>query len=70
MEGYFEQNICGTSKMNDKGRLHIEALNISEFHRLLEKAEKEACQLNETLGRLRNFQFDIDFSINEPTSET
>ena len=37
---------------------------------LLEKVEKEARQLNETISRLRNFEFNIDFSIAESTSES
>ncbi len=68
-EGHYIKNICGTQGKNAKGRLSIEVSNIPEFQELLQKAEKEACQLNETLRRLRNFEFDIDFSIAESTSE-
>ena len=69
MNGYYIKNIEETNKKGAKGRLKIEASNLSDFHGLLEKAEKEACQLNETLGRLRNFELDIDFSVADPTSE-
>lgn len=68
-EGHYIKNIYDAQGKNAKGRLSIEASNIPEFRELLQKAEKEACQLSETLYRLRNFEFDIDFSIAEPTSE-
>ena len=68
MEGYYTKNLYGTPDKNSKGRLRIEAMNITEFNLLLEKAEKEACQLNETLSKLRRFELEIDFSVEEPTS--
>lgn len=70
MEGYYSKNLYGTEEKNAKGRLKIEAMNLTEFKELLERAEKEACQLNETLSKLRNFEFDIDFSIADSTSES
>ena len=69
MQGYYTENLNGDSETNAKGRLRIEVSNLPEFDELLKKAESEAGQLNETLTRLRNFQFDIDFSIADPISE-
>lgn len=68
IEGYFTKNLHGTSEKNAKGRLRIEATNLTEFNELLGKAEKEACQLDDTLHKLRNFEFDIDFSVENSTS--
>lgn len=70
MEGYYTKNLYGMPEKNAKGRLRIEAVNLPVFKELLDKAEKEACQLNETLSKLRNFDFDIDFSIVDSTSES
>ena len=58
------------SRKNAKGRLKIEAVNLSEFKELLDKAEKEACQLGATLNKLHNFEFTIDFSVVDSTSES
>ena len=33
-------------------------------------AEKEACQLREILNKLHNFEFAIDFSVVDSTSES
>ena len=70
MQGYYTENLNGDSETNAKGRLRIEVSNLPEFNELLKKAESEASQLNETLTRLRNFQFDIDFSIADSISES
>ena len=70
MNGYYTKNLYGDNGTNAKGRLKIEASNLPEFKELLEKVEKEARQLNETISRLRNFEFNIDFSIAESTSES
>ena len=70
MEGYFTKNLYGSTEKNAKGCLKIEAVNMVEFEALLVKAEKEACQLNETLRKLRNFEFSIDFSVEDSTSES
>lgn len=68
MNGYYTKNLYGNNGTNAKGRLKIEASNLPEFKELLEKVEEEARQLNETISRLRNFEFNIDFSIAESTS--
>ena len=70
MNGYYTKNLYGDNGTNAKGRLKIEASNLPEFKELLEKVEKEARKLNETISRLRNFEFNIDFSIAESTSES
>lgn len=70
MEGYFSKNPYGVAEKNAKGRLKIEAVNLSEFKELLDKAEKEACQLGATLNKLHNFEFTIDFSVIDSTSES
>lgn len=70
MEGYFSKNPYGVAEKNAKGRLKIEAVNLSEFKGLLDTAEKEACQLRETLNKLHNFEFTIDFSVVDSTSES
>ena len=70
MGGYYIENLYGASEKNAKGRLKIQAVNFLEFKELLEKAEKEACQLNETLSKLHNFEFDIDFSVDDFNSKS
>lgn len=69
MRGYYVSGEMTNEENNAKGKLKIEASNLSEFDVLLQKAEKEACQLQETLSRLRRFEFDIEFYITNPTSE-
>ena len=64
MEGYFSKNPYGVAEKNAK------AVNLSEFKELLDTAEKEACQLRETLNKLHNFEFTIDFSVVDSTSES
>lgn len=46
----------------DGNHLMISAKNIPEFYDLLTQAEKEAQQLNDTIGKLSRFEFDIEFS--------
>lgn len=70
MEGHYTRNLYGEQERNAKGRLKIEASNLPEFRELLKQAEKEAGQLNATLSRLHNFEFSIDFSVAETTSES
>ena len=70
MEGYFQKNPYGVSEKKAKGRLKIAAVNLSEFQELLDKAEKEACQLRETLNKLHNFEFTIDFSVIDSASKS
>lgn len=68
MKGYYRYECTGTSSGVPSGRLSIEAMNLPEFHALIKQAKKEAGQLNQTLGRLENFEFNIDFGIKESTS--
>ena len=70
MTGYFLENPYGESRKNAKGRLKIAAVNLSEFKELLDTAEKEACQLRETLNKLHNFEFTIDFSVVDSASKS
>ena len=69
-ERHFERKISGATENNAKGRLKIEAVNLSDFKELLDMAEKEACQLREILNKLHNFEFAIDFSVVDSTSES
>ena len=46
MEGYFSKNPYGVAEKNAKGRLKIEAVNLSEFKELLDTAEKEGQELS------------------------
>lgn len=64
MHGYYRKD-CPES---GSGRLSIEAMNLPEFYDLINQAKKEADQLNQTLGRLENFEINIDFRIGETTS--
>lgn len=64
MEGYYRK---GCPKP-DSGRLSIEVMNLPDFYALIKQAKKEADQLYQTLGRLENFEFNIDFRVGETTS--
>lgn len=46
-------------------KLMVAAKNSQEFKRLIEKAEKEAQQLHETLRELSCFDFQIGFSVED-----
>ena len=48
-----------------KNSIRIEATNVSAFKKLIEKAENEARQLNETIHQLSCFELDIQFSFGE-----
>ncbi|WP_302626776.1 hypothetical protein [uncultured Eubacterium sp.] len=60
MNGYFEQNLKTENNQN-KGILNISVTNINEFKDLIEKATKEAHQLNETIDRLNTFHLQVEF---------
>lgn len=47
-------------------KLMISAENIPELHELIDKAKKEAEQLNQTLNQLSRFDLSIRFSIGNP----
>lgn len=47
----------------DKNSLKMAARNFTEFRELIERAEKEAQQLHETLRMLSCFEFNIELSI-------
>lgn len=59
MEGYFVPN-SETENNQSKGILNISVTNIGEFEKLIEKASKEARQLNETIDRLRRFDLQVE----------
>lgn len=59
MEGYFVPN-PETENNQNKGILNISVTNIGEFKKLIEKASKEACQLSETIDRLRRFDLQVE----------
>lgn len=48
-----------------KGKLHVSINKIPEFRELLEKAKKEAQQLNQTIQALSCFTIEVDFSTDE-----
>jgi hypothetical protein len=43
------------------GIIYFQATNINEFKELIEQAEKQAQQLNDTIARLSNFKFKFKF---------
>lgn len=47
-------------------KLMISAENIPELHELIDKAKKEAEQLNQTLNQLSHFDLSIRFSVGNP----
>ncbi|MBR3585844.1 MAG: hypothetical protein IKO00_07490 [Oscillospiraceae bacterium] len=49
----------------EKNSLLISARNFTEFRELLEKAEKEAQQLHETLRKLSCFEINVQLSIGD-----
>lgn len=63
MDGYYLSRIPGASEEAIEGQLEISVTNLPEFNELLQQAEKEACQLNKTLDRLRSFNLTIHFSV-------
>lgn len=65
MNGYFEQNTGPGNNRISKGVLNINVTNIEEFKTLIDKAKKEACQLNETIDKLHSFQLQIEFSTKD-----
>lgn len=68
MQGYYEQENSGKGLEVPTGRLHIEVMNLPEFKELINQAKQEADQLQKTINRLSNFDLNIDFSVEEPTS--
>ena len=44
-------------------RLMVSVRNIPEFHALLEKAQKEAEQLNNTIAQLSRFDLVVSFDV-------
>lgn len=62
MDGFYLSKVPGASEETIEGQLEINVTNLPEFNELLQQAEKEACQLNKTLGRLRWFSLNIRFS--------
>ncbi len=69
IEAHYNKNVYGIQGEEATGRLQIEVTNIPEFYELLQRAEKEAHQLNETISRLKSFELNIDFSIANSTLE-
>lgn len=65
MNGYFEQDAAPGNDRTSKGVLNINVTNIEEFKTLIDKAKKEACQLNETIDKLHSFQLHIELSTKD-----
>ena len=42
-----------------ENHLKIDAVNLPQFYALLDKAKKEAQQLNDSIAKLSRFEFDI-----------
>ena len=72
MKGYYDQNGKGRGTSAPTGVLSIRISNLSEFNELIEKARKEAEELEKTINRLQYFDLKIDFSegTNQIVSET
>ena len=66
MKGYYFQEVKNDGRT--VGCLKIEVSNIPQFNELLKKAQREACQLRETLDELSEFDLEIDFSVVEQTT--
>ena len=54
MEGYLHN-----------GKLYLNVTNMQDFKSLIEQAQEEAKQLNKTIQKLENFQFEIKLSEEE-----
>ena len=63
MEGYYVKREPESN--GPVGRLRLEVKNVPQFKALLEKAQKEARQLDKTLDELSRFNLEIDFSVAE-----
>lgn len=68
MQGHYEREHSGKGLEVPTGRLHIEVTNLPEFQKLIDKAKREADQLQATVNQLSDFDLDIDFSISKPTT--
>lgn len=47
------------------GTLYIKATNLQKFQKLIEKAKKQADELQDTINQLEFFDFNFKFSIEE-----
>ena len=68
MQGYYEEENGGRESEVPTGRLYVEVTNMPEFQELIQKAKREADQLNKTIDRLSNFDLKIDFSVKDAIS--
>ena len=68
MNGYFDKESSEETSKNPKGSLYIEVKNLPEFQQLIEKAKKEADQLQKTINQLNSFELKIDFNVNQTNS--
>lgn len=65
MKGYYVESEYGSKDDFPKGILRLEVTNISELKKLLEQAENEMNQLNETIKKLRNFYLEVDVFVKD-----
>lgn len=65
MQGYYEREHSGKGLEVPTGRLHINVTNLPEFQKLIDKAKREADQLQATVNQLSNFNLSIDFTVDE-----
>lgn len=49
----------------EEGMIYFNATNLSEFRELIEVAQKQAQQLNDTVVRLSNFKIKFKFTQEE-----
>lgn len=49
--------------------LRFSATNFTELRNLIQKAQEEARQLNETISRLENFNFSFSLEVNETVKQ-
>lgn len=49
--------------------LMFAATNFDQFQQLIERAKKEACQLQETISKLENFSFSFKLCVGETITQ-
>lgn len=67
MRGYYRDGDSENGSGATTGKLKIEITNLPKFRELLDRAEKEANQLQQTINLLRAFEIEIAFSTEKAT---
>lgn len=63
MKGYYEQDVIKKNEKIPTGKLRIDITNLPELKELIERAQKEAEKLQETIKRLHYFELCIEFNV-------